>query len=111
MNLKEIKNEVSKKRWFIILAVFLYIVSEGLQQELAYQSWKLLIIKIVTSIGFAIVLLTIGSLLGSGNWKDAFKAYWNILIAAFVAVSAAKVFMMLWQYKEGSIEITSVAEF
>lgn len=111
MNLKEIKDEVSKKRLFIILAVFFYIISEGLQQELAYQSWKLLIIKIITSIGFPIILLTIGSLLGKETPKYTFKAYRNILITAFVAICVAKVAMMLWQYKDGSIEITSVAVF
>lgn len=111
MNLKEIKDEVSKKRLFIILAVFFYIISEGLQQELAYQSWKLLIIKIITSIGFPIILLTIGSLLGKETPKYTFKAYRNSLITAFVAICVAKVAMMLWQYKDGSIEITSVAVF
>ena len=94
----------SKKRWFIILAVFLYIVSEGLQQELAYQSWKLLIIKIVTSIGICNCVID--------DWFFAWTAetgrmrlkhIGNILIAAFVAVSVAKVFMMLWQYKRGAV--------
>lgn len=111
MNLKEIKNEVSKKRWFIILAVFFYVISEGLQQELAYQSWKLLIIKIITSIGFPIALLTIGSMLGKQTPKCNFKTYRNSLIVAFAAICTAKVFLMLWQYREGSMEITSVAVF
>ncbi len=111
MNLKEIKNEVSKKRWFIILAVFFYVISEGLQQELAYQSWKLLIIKIITSIGFPIALLTIGSMLGKQTPKYNFKTYRNSLIVAFAAICTAKVFLMLWQYREGSMEITSVAVF
>lgn len=111
MNLEEVKREVSEKKLLMIGAVFFYIISEGLQQELVYHSWKLLIVKIIVSVGFPIILLTIGSLLGRKASKFSYRKYGMMLAATFIGTCIASILMMVWYWKDGSIEITSASSF
>lgn len=109
MNLEKTKNEQAIKQLLIIGAVVFYVISGGLQQALVYESWKLLIVKIITAIGFPVLLLTIGSLIGS---KAIVPKRWRRgCIVVFFMVSIASGGMIFWQYRAGEVSISSVTEF